>query len=292
MNVPFISAASSRRRLISLLVLSLAALALAPCTPAPPVIGELKVTHALPTSWRALVPGLDSAQLSFTRKSDSTRVIIAAYRIDPARWRFGLLFAPELTGEPVASLQQLAQKAGPVLAVNASFYLPETFKPIGLMVSAGRTLNSWKPGAGSGIFWAGGAKAGIDWARERRESWDGADAAVQAGPLILEPGGAPGIRANTQKYHPRTAVGLDREGRVIMLCTLRRDELDVGLAGLDLYELMEVLQADPGRGGLGLASALNLDGGVSTSLALNLPGERLNVLAVHPVPVGLAVFPR
>jgi hypothetical protein len=287
-----VATTSPARAVICVLVLCALAAVLAPCKPRAPEIGDLTVTYPLPLAWRNLAPGLDSTRLTFTRKSDSTRVEIAAFRVDPARYRFGMLFAPALVNQPAANLADLTRQAGPVLAVNTNFYLPETFKPIGLIVSAGATLNPWKPGAGSGVFFVKDGKADIEWAKELHDAWAASEAAVQAGPLIVEPGGIAGIRADTRKYHPRTAVALDPSRRVIILATIRQDENNVELSGLDLYELMQILQLDPNHGGLDLSSALNLDGGVSTSLELNLGPEQFHIPSIHPIPAALAVYPR
>jgi exopolysaccharide biosynthesis protein len=255
-------------------------------------IGDLVVQHPAPLAWHELEPGFQSAQLLFTRKSNGTRVMAAVFRIDPARYRFQLLWSPELLSEPAGALQDMVAKTSPLLAVNANFYLPETYKPIGLMVSDGKTLAPWKSGAGSGVFFVDRQQASIEWAKEQAAVWDGAEAAVQAGPLIIEPDGKPGIFADTQKYRARTALGLDRQRRVVVLCTRRKDEQGTELSGLDLFELMQIMQLDPKIGGLGLKVALNLDGGTSTALALRHPKQKLDIHSVHPVPTGLAVFKR
>jgi len=130
----------------------------------------------------------------------------------------------------------------------------------------------------------------VDWARAYLPEWKQADVAVQAGPLLIEPGGKPGIRTNTQKYLMRTAIGLDPAGNVIILATLRQDAESKQLSGLDLYELMELCMKPQNRGGLGLKTALNFDGGVSTAMSISHPQLHLEVRSELPVRNGLAVM--
>jgi hypothetical protein len=253
-------------------------------------IGALQVEHQLPLTWRELEPGLSFAELDYTRKSNGEKLALAALRADPSVFQFQVLSAPELLSTPSGWLHEMFEKSGTTAAVNASFYLPDSYAPTGLAVSRGGTQSSWRKGGGSGVFWAGSGRAGVDWARAYRPEWGRADAAVQAGPLLVEPGGRPGILSNTQKYLMRTAVGLDARGDVVLLVTLRRDKDDNALFGLDLYELMELCLTPEDQGGLGLKSALNLDGGVSTAMSIAHPGLKLEIRSVQPVRNGLALM--
>lgn len=65
-------------------------------------------------------------------------------------------------------------------------------------------------------------------------------------------------------HHPRTALGVTAEGGVIMVTVDGRSE-DSG--GLDLVELAEMMIS------LGAVSALNLDGGGSTTMVVRNPGD-------------------
>lgn len=247
-----------------------------------PVLGDLTVLHPLPLQSVPLEPGLDYARLEYARPADQGRMVIAALRIDPARFEFVLLDAPALLNRPSGKVEELAAAGKPVAAVNASFYLPDTYQPIGLLVSGGKVLNQWKKAAGSGVFWTAGGKASLEWSRVYRKEWERASLAVQAGPLIIEPGSAPGIRSNTAKYRARTVLGLDAAGRVWMAASLREEDGEE-LRGLDLYELMQILTAPQKAGGLGLTCALNLDGGTSTGIVVDHPRLSLQVPSLHPV---------
>jgi uncharacterized protein YigE (DUF2233 family) len=256
------------------------------------LIGDLVVAYPTPLSWEELSPGLSFARLTFFRQTSGKKVQLAALRIAPDQYRFRALSASELLGQPAAYLPEINARANCLLAMNASFYLPENYRPIGLIVTEGEVKNAWKRGAGSGLFWVQHRRAQVVWARDFDAAWTEAELALQAGPLIIEPGGKPGIYANTQKFEARTALGLDEQGRVVALCSFRQDENGAELSGLDLYELMQIMLLSSDQGGLGLKSALNLDGGVSASLALNHPRLRLHIRSLQPVPNALVVDPR
>jgi hypothetical protein len=265
-------------------------LALAACDkPKTISIGDLRVDHRLPIIWKKLEPGLDFAELHYTRKSDGQKISLAALRVEPAKYQFRVLSAPELFSSPAGWVHEMVRKSGAIAAVNASFYMADGFEPTGLVVSRGRTLSPWRKGGGSGVFWAGPGRASVEWSRSFRPEWERAEAAVQAGPLLIEPDGKPGILSNSQKYEARTALGLDARGDVILVASLRQDDQDNKLSGLDLFELMELGLKPQDQGGLGLKTALNFDGGISTAMSIFHPQLQLEVRSVSPVRNGLAV---
>lgn len=255
-------------------------------------MGDLLVLHETPLKWRELEPGLGLAELRFQRESTGRGAELVAVRADPQKFSFKVLDAPGLLQAPSAYVHELAMKAEPVIAVNGSFYLPVTFEPIGLVVSGGEVKNNWKKGAGSGVFTVKDKKASIDWSRDYKKSWESSEVVLQAGPLIIEPGGKEGIYNNVEKYRSRTAVGIDREGRAVLVGTLRVDEMGGELSGLDLHELMAIMRAPPEKGGLGLDAALNLDGGTSTGMSVSHPSFRVEIKSAHPVPNAIAVHRR
>ena len=282
-----------RRRYYAVLPLLLVALLPSGCrTHRQLAIDDLVVEHQVPLQWSELEPGLSFARLEYHHQNDNDRVVVAAVRAEPTGYDFELLDAPDLLKEPRADVDALAVKAGVTAAGNASFYLPETFNPNGLIVAGRKVKNEWKKGGGSGVFWVKDGKAVIDWSRTFRPEWEQADLAVQAGPLVIEPDGLPGIRSNTGKYEARTIIGLDDRQRVVLACTLREDGNGERLRGLDLYELMRILSVSSDRGGRGLRSALNLDGGVSTGFFLKSPRLSMMVKVINPVRNGIGLRPR
>jgi hypothetical protein len=122
---------------------------------------------------------------------------------------------------------------------------------------------------------------------------------LQAGPLLLDggqpclEGDAEGFSAGSHQFdsditegrHPRAALGLKRDGRLLAVACDGRSEDE---AGLTLGELAGALLA------LGAMQALNLDGGGSTSLVCggrlrNLPREQHGVALGGGRPISTAL---
>jgi len=249
-------------------------------------IDGLTVLHQLPLKWTKLDKGLDFTSLLLQRQN-SDKIKPVVLRIDPQKYEFLLLRAPNLLGAPSGEIKEMAIKAKVPAAINGSFYLPKTFEPIGLLVSRGQVVHPWHRNAGSGLFVQSDDKADIVWSRHFNKDWEKATVALQAGPLLVEPDQKEGIYENRNKHRHRSALGIDGQGRVLMLCTLKEDKGE-SFSGLDLYELMKIMMASPEDGGLGAKRALNLDGGTSSSFYVNYAELTLHVPAANEVRNGIA----
>jgi uncharacterized protein YigE (DUF2233 family) len=103
------------------------------------------------------------------------------------------------------------------------------------------------------------------------------DQAVQTFPILIRPGGGVNEQVDNIAAAPRTAIAVDRAGRVITVVvpspvfTLR--DLAAFLANSDLE----------------LDAALNLDGGTSTGMWLSAGQTRVELDSLVPVPVVIAV---
>lgn len=263
-----------------------------PACERPRAIGDLVIEHSVPVKWNELEPGLEFTRMAFTRQSDKTRVVMAVMRVDPARFEFKLLSAPLLMETPLAWVDEMMGKTKAVAAVNASFYVLETDEPVGLVVSDAGTINPWRQGAGSGVFRSRDSWVHIEWAKKFSPSWKEDALVIQSGPLVVEPGRKPGIYRNTKKYRARTAIGVDEKNRVIISCTMRKNDEDPELSGIDLFELMQIMLLKSSWGGLGLATGLNLDGGTSSAMSINHPNLKLKIRSTHPVRNGIAIVKR
>lgn len=172
--------------------------------------------------------------------------------------------------------------AGEVLAaVNGDFFTREG-RPIGpeivegrLRVRSPRPVLSWRAGGPAWIgtpAFDGDSIAELGWSLSLREP-DGATHAIGGFPALL----AGGVRVGDLEVsgrpdfaaarHPRTAVALDPGGRRLWVVVV--DGRQEGWsAGMTLPELTELLEA------LGVADALNLDGGGSSVMIVK--GRRVS----------------
>jgi hypothetical protein len=180
-------------------------------------------------------------------------------------------------------------------AIVGGFYVRPSGAPLGELRTRGLTRGHVPFDAPWGDVRAcvhvEGARVVVD--RRDRLSADPRGDLLQAGPLLVhggsvvlgdEEGFSAGARQFdsdiTQGRHPRAALGVGPHRLLAVACDGRADDE----AGLTLGELAEVLVA------LGARSALNLDGGGSTSLVcggalVNAPREQHG----HPLEGGRAI---
>ncbi|HSA58678.1 MAG TPA: phosphodiester glycosidase family protein [bacterium] len=215
----------------------------------------------LQAEWKTLASGLDYE----SRPELSAHV----FRIDPAKFRIGLLTASDFS-EKALSAADYRSRGRAVLAVNGGFF-DETFQAMGLLYRDGQALNPLR-NAAWGVFSmsAGGAKI------FHRSEWNpnGVSMALQVGPRLV-------VDGMVQKFKEaapdrRSAVGVTADGKVVIA---------VADKPMPLPEWAVFLKKD-------CPNALNLDGGNSTQIAAEVEGWSLTVEGLTAVPNAVAVFPR
>lgn len=210
--------------------------------------------------WQQLQPGL--AYLKYAPIPDS---VVHALRVDLQEPGLRVELSPE--AERGQTLPDMASSAGALASINASFF-DRSQAPRGLTMSAGRPWASvleaqrqmspvlgcdaqprctlllqppydYQPG------WVM-AVAGTPWLLDRGRERTPADDAACAN--------------HCERAHPRTAVGLDASGRWLFLVVAEGRRPPV--QGLSLAQLSALMHS------LGADSAINLDGGGSSTLLL------------------------
>ncbi len=86
--------------------------------------------------------------------------------------------------------------------------------------------------------------------------------AVQAFPMLITNGQASFSNPQNDRITRRTVAGQDTQGRIVLLVT-------ASVVGMRLVDLSSYLASTD----LNLVNAVNLDGGGSTLLSLNVPGQ-------------------
>ena len=178
----------------------------------------------------------------------------------------------------VAQTRQLIP--GAVAAITGGYFAPD-FQPAGLVIQDGTQR---RPLAQEGVLSGVIALDDVGGLRllTRTASLDGVRQAIQAGPFLIDPGGAVGV--NPQRaVAPRTVIALDDHGRLLLLAT----------AALTLHQVATLLH-DQAQvlGSERIERALNLDGGPSTGLSLALDDPRWSVAERGPVRNVLVILPR
>ena len=174
----------------------------------------------------------------------------------------------------------LAEKLGAAVILNAGYY-DEKGRPMGYFRSGGKVFNSLVLHRGRKTFLHYGALFAVGRNDGRpqivsRENFEdsGVSEAFQAGPLLVMDGKPVQGLSRYREYlraSRRTVVGLDAEGRLVVLVS------EAETRGISWCELQEYLVLPESKGGLGVRDAMNLDGGSSSQLwvrgAIEIPGR-------------------
>ncbi len=226
-----------------------------------------------PPPWVEIQPGLSYALADAPAGSG---IPLHLVRFSPQRFTAVVTPASSLD-RAVAVAEDFRRSVGGVVAVNGGYFDPQ-LKPLGLLVSQGRELSRLRR-VDHGVFYLASGVPGLVHARD----WHppaGLEFAVECGPRLVVDGKPLTFKPG---FARRVAIGHDAAGRVLLAVTE---------AELSLAEFAERLAQSESRGGPGIVSALNLDGGSSTMLAIAAGDLRVSLASAVAVPVGLVVVPR
>ena len=200
--------------------------------------------------WRTLQPGLEYRELdvAIDQRADHLRLA----RVDPQQLRFRVVYRPDQPRRVSAWLE--SEKAA--LAVNGGYFDPDN-QALGLLIHEGRLTGQPYPGFG-GMLAISAEGVRVRWnVAEPYVPGEPLTSALQNFPMLVLPGGAPNTDIDDNlKLAPRTAVGQDRQGRIVFVVS---PGSVFTLTGLGQWLAASDLDLD---------AALNLDGGSSSGLVL------------------------
>ena len=160
------------------------------------------------------------------------------------------------------------------VAINASFFDPQ-YRPQGLVVSEGRRWdNSRDTRQHAFLACTAANRCRIDTPNHKAEvnpEWHTVIAGWQnlrGGTYVCARGASASCYSNARVAHPRTSVGLSRDGRWLYMIVVEGRLPD--FEGYTLNQLARLYRS------LGVRDAMNLDGGGSTTLVIN--NQRMNTL--------------
>jgi uncharacterized protein YigE (DUF2233 family) len=238
-------------------------------------LGTAAPTPAVGDVWETLAPGFERRFYRPGGEYPLTQFV--ALRIDPALYAFRAHYRP---GEPLTLDGWRNQLPGAVAFVNANFFDTER-RALGLVVADGTSYGQAFQGMGGMLQVHNG---GVRVRSTILEPYAGEplEQAVQAFPMLITNGQASFSTTQGDRISRRTLVGQDTQGRIVLTA-------NSSLVGMRLVDLSSYLATTD----LNLVNAVNLDGGGSTMLAMNVPGQpSYQVLSLDPVPTILAVYPR
>jgi uncharacterized protein YigE (DUF2233 family) len=227
------------------------------------------------TTWETLAPGLE--RRFYRPGGDYTLTQFVAARIDPALFTFRVHYRPD---NPLNLMRWREALPGAVAIINANFFDAQ-HHALGLVVSDGIVYGQAYQGMGGMLQVQNG---GVRVRSTILEPYAGEplEQATQAFPMLMTNGQASFANTQGDRISRRTVAAQDVQGRIVLIVT-------TSVIGMKLVDLSAYLASTD----LQLVNAVNLDGGGSTMLALNTPGQpAYEILSLDAVPTVLAVYPR
>jgi hypothetical protein len=250
-----------------------------PTVPSTP--GPIQRVQAIPdrgdSSWALLQPGLERRLFKIYDAQNGLVESVYVWRLDQDHFRFDVAF--EATPRTLESWQRETNAA---IVLNGGFYSidEERHFPDGLIVvngeASGRSFNGY-----GGMLAIDRSRAEVRWLVDRPyQPGEQLQAALQAFPILVKPGGQLGFGAERENNVParRTVIAQDREGRILMIVTPEG------------YFTLHQLSAYLTESDLNLDVALNLDGGGSTGILVANPPELIS--PTRPIPFVILAYPR
>jgi exopolysaccharide biosynthesis protein len=205
--------------------------------------------------WRAVAPGVDYQRIV------RGKLDVHVTRIDLAHPNTKVIATQE--SEQGLTVSDYAKRTHAIAAINGDYFDPR-LRPIGK--SAGACGLWWKGQnvqRNQGLVAVGRGRAEIQRNTQKTRSW--MRGAISGWPMLVEGCSVlrelPGSDSFTHAPHPRTAVGLSKNGKTMYFVVA--DGRRANAPGLTLPELAEFFVKE-----LGACAAMNLDGGGSSAMWL------------------------
>ncbi len=225
--------------------------------------------------WQPLAKGVDKLTVKEPQVAD-----MHVYRLAQQAVEMRVLEQLQPTG---SSADQVGAAAKAALVINGGFWWikdDSSLAPNGLLIVNGqKRAPAKKCSVCSGVLFADKKGAHLDWAKAAASA-KGIGSALQAGPLIVNPGSKVGMRKPGGPEAARSAICLS--GDQIYVFAIFNP--------LTLQETGQLLQAPVAEGGFGCERAINLDGGTSTQVFVNVLGHKQMIGFPRPVQNFVAFF--
>lgn len=226
-------------------------------------------TPNVDTDWVAGNSGIELRKLNATIDGRSLTVSIARLDLTQVRLRVG--YAP---AKPRTLNNWIAQSR-PLLLINGGFF-DQAFETSALLVSDGATSGTSYEGFGGMLTVAADGATSIQPLRDQPfDTSQALDQGLQSFPMLVFPGGAePGVVWNGDRDR-RSALALDRAGRLLVIACPQ--------SGFTLNEFATWLRTSD----LAIDRALNLDGGASTALYVDAGAAQERIEPFNRLPIVL-----
>jgi uncharacterized protein YigE (DUF2233 family) len=225
------------------------------------------------TGWLADQTGIELRRLRIPVGEQQASVPLIIVRMNPAEVSLRVAYDP---AQPRVLRSWFATEQ-PTLAMNGGYFTPEQ-RSAALVVSDGAA--SGESYAGFGGMLAVHADGAVELRPLRDMPYDPAETllqATQSAPMLVFPGGLAAELEDDGERARRSAVAIDRSGRLLAIVS--------PTSGLTLRDLAGWLATSD----LEIDRALNLDGGSSTGLFLASGGLSEAIDSFSPLPIVILV---
>lgn len=228
------------------------------------------------TGWIVAAQGVEVRTLTIAGIAPDVATPVYAVRLDPALVRLRVQYAPD-TPQP---LRTWVEAHRPLVAVNGGFFTADN-RATALIVSDGEVHGASYTGFGGMLAASSDGRIWIQALRD--EPYNPAvplDQAIQSFPMLVYPGGAAAEIADNGQRARRTAIAIDRAGRVlIIVCPT---------SAFSLQALATWLASSD----MDIDRALNLDGGSSSGLFVRAGDVLWQINSFAALPSVLMIEPR
>ncbi|MEO0563986.1 MAG: phosphodiester glycosidase family protein, partial [Chloroflexota bacterium] len=222
--------------------------------------------------WQSLGPGIERRVYTpssgfFTR--------ITAIRLEPSLFDLRVHYQP---GAPQFIDGWDTTLGDAAVIINTNFFDRQD-RVTGTLFTDGQQFGDPYRRRG-GIFYVDGDTIGIESNLVRSYNGEQYDQAAQAFPMLVTDGAQSYFDTRSDRATRRTVIAVDVTGRVVVLVT--------SFGGITLLDMASFLASSD----MQLVDALNLDGGGSSMMHVDVGNTDFSVNSFDPVPAVLAAYPR
>lgn len=231
----------------------------------------LLAAASLPHRWHEVAPGIDYRDLDQKRLSPWSHIHV--FRIDLTKNRLDIALAKQYHAS-VLSAEEFLNHSRALLSINGGFF-DANQRSLGLRLAQDKEHSPLKNISWWAVFYVKNHTPTVSTLNQYAHSQD-VKFAIQSGPRLIVNGKITHLKPGLAE---RSALGITRDGHVIMLATENNP--------LTTHDLALILQSPQ----LDCIDALNLDGGSSTQISAHMQHFTLNVQGYAKVADAVLVRP-
>jgi uncharacterized protein YigE (DUF2233 family) len=233
--------------------------------------------------WFFLTNGIDYRVIkrSYSEQATVRKIKLHVLRIKQGVFEVLVHSFHNLENHQQESIKEFRNRNKYLITLSGGFFYPDFRHPVGLVIENGKELFSLSNNL-SGVVWIKENQLYLSQTNQFRLMTVNADHAIQGYPRIVDPINKMGIYRQNHKYAHRAAICTIKDYFILMIS-------DKSFAGLSLYELASIAQANESDDGLACDIAVNLDGGPAPGISIDPKLLNLEISEDWQVPNVIAI---